>query len=72
MSTLEESNIKIFDEGNETKVQTLSETIPKRVDPKDLDFELLEENVKHESAPTLKKKTYVKERCECKRYLFVC
>jgi len=37
------------------------------VDPKDLDFDILEENLRHPSAPKPKKINYIRERCECKR-----
>jgi hypothetical protein len=66
---IESSDIK---EASDCVEEALTDVNPnefrsRKVDPKDLDFELLDENVKHPSAPPMKKKSYVKDRCECKR-----
>jgi hypothetical protein len=58
------------EEGSSSIVTLLTPSAPSdgtRVDPQDLDFDLLEENLRHPSAPKPKKVNYLRERCECKR-----
>ena len=45
---------------------------PSRVDPSTLDFTILEQNERHASAPKPKKRSYIRERCECKRRGYTC